>query len=82
MIQLTVTDTLQSFTNGYVFQTQDDLVAAVNMLLDFAGYSQESIKKDVLQLRVTSDEPLDTSRSYYHFKKKGLNYHETGNQKY
>ncbi len=78
MIQLTVTDTLQNFTNDYVFRNQDDMVAALNLLLDFADYSQESIKRDVLQLRVTSDEPLDTSKSYYHFKKKGLNYHETG----
>ena len=74
MIQLTVTDTLQNFTNDYIFETQDDMVAALNMLLDFADYSQESIKRDVLQLRVKSDKPLDTSRSYYHFKKerKGL----------
>ena len=74
MIQLTVTDTLQNFTNDYIFETQDDMVAALNMLLDFADYSQESIKRDVLQLRVKSDTPLDTSRPYYHFKKerKGL----------
>ena len=78
MIQLTVTDTLQNFTNDYIFETQDDMVAALNMLLDFADYSQESIKKEVLQLYVKSTEPLDTSKSYYHFKKKGLNYHETG----
>ena len=74
MIQLTVTDTLQNFTNNYIFETQDDMVAALNMLLDFADYSQESIKKEVLQLRVKSDSPLDISRPYYHFKKerKGL----------
>ena len=78
MIQLTVTDTLQNFTNDYIFQTQDDMVAAVSMLLDFADYSEESVKNQVLQLRVKSDTPLDTSKSYYHFKKKGLNYHETG----
>ena len=77
-IQLTVTDTLQNFTNDYIFQTQDDMVAAVSMLLDFADYSKESIKNQVLQLQVRSTEPLDTSKSYYHFKKKGLNYHETG----
>ena len=82
MIQLTVTDTLQNFTNDYIFQTQDDMVAAVSMLLDFADYSEESIKNQVLQLQVRSTEPLDTSKSYYHFKKKGLNYHETGNQKH
>ena len=79
MIQLTVTDTLQNFTNDYIFQTQDDMVAALNMLLDFADYSEESVKSQVLQLQVRSTEPLDTSKSYYHFKKKGLNYHETGN---
>ena len=78
MIQLTVTDTLQNFTNDYVFQTQDDMVAAVSMLMDFADYSEESVKNQVLQLRVKSDTPLDTSKSYYHFKKKGLNDHETG----
>ena len=78
MIQLTVTDTLQNFTNDYIFETQDDMVAALNMLLDFADYSQESIKRDVLQLRVKSDKPLDTSKSYYHFKKERMNHHETG----
>ena len=78
MIQLTVTDTLQNFTNDYIFETQDDMVAALNMLLDFADYSQESIKKEVLQLRVTSDKPQDTGRSYYHFKKKErMKHHET-----
>ena len=70
MIQLTVTDTLQNFTNDYIFQTQDDMVAAVNMLLDLGGYTQESIKSESLQLRVKSYTPLDTSKSYYHFKKK------------
>ena len=68
MIQLTVTDTLQNFTNDYIFETQDDMVAALNMLLDLGNYSQESIKTEVLQLRVKSDKPLDTSRPYYHFK--------------
>ncbi len=77
MIQLTVTDTLQNFTNDYIFETQDDMVAALNMLLDFADYSQESIKRDVLQLRVKSDTPLDTSRSYYHFKTERKINHET-----
>jgi hypothetical protein len=47
------------------------------MLLDFADYSQESIKRDVLQLRVKSDTPLDTSRSYYHFKTERKINHET-----
>ena len=79
MIQLTVTDTLQNFTNDYIFETQNDMIAALNMLLDFADYSEESVKSQVLQLQVRSTEPLDTSKSYYHFKRKGLNYHETGN---
>ena len=79
MIQLTVTDTLQNFTNDYVFQTQDDMVAAVSMLLDFADYSEESVRNQVLQFQVRSTEPLDTSKSYYHFKKKGKIDHETGN---
>ena len=74
MIQLTVTDTLQNFTNDYIFETQDDMAAAVNMLLDLGNYNQESIISESLQLRVKSDTPLDTSRPYYHFKKerKGL----------
>ena len=69
MIQLTVTDTLQNFTNDYIFETQDDMVAALNMLLDLGNYSQESIKSESLQLRVMSDKPLDTSKIFYHFKK-------------
>ena len=77
MIQLTVTDTLQNFTNNYIFETQDDLTAAVNMLFDFAGYTEEHLKSGTVQLLIKSDKPLDTSKSYYHFKKKGLNYHET-----
>ena len=69
MIQLTVTDTLQNFTNDYVFETQDDMVAALNLLLDFAYYTQEHLKSGSLQLRATSDKPLDTSKPYYHFRK-------------
>ena len=42
MIQLTVTVTLQNFTNDYIFETQNDMVAAVNLLLDLGGYTQES----------------------------------------
>lgn len=72
MIQLTVTDTLQNFTNNYAFQTQEDMTTALHMLLDFADYSEESIKNGVLQLRVKSDRPLDTSKSYYHFKKERM----------
>ena len=69
MIQLTVTDTLQNFSNDYVFESQEDMVAALSMLFDFADYSEESVKNEVLQLRVRSDRPLDTSKPYYHFKK-------------
>ena len=72
MIQLTVTDTLQNFTNDYVFQTQEDMITAIHLLFDFADYSEESIKNGVLQLRVKSDRPLDTSKSYYHFKKERM----------
>ena len=69
MIQLTVTDMLQNFTNNYVFETQDDLAAAVNMLFDFAGYTEEHLKSGIVQLLVKSDKPLDTSKSYYYFRK-------------
>jgi len=72
MIQLTVTDALQNFTNDYVFQTQEDMITALHLLFDFADYSEESIKNGVLQLRVKSDRPLDTSKSYYHFKKERM----------
>lgn len=72
MIQLTVTDTLQNFTNNYIFQTQEDMISALQMLLDFADYSEESIKNEVLQLRVRSDKPLDTGKPYYHFKKERM----------
>ncbi len=82
MIRLTVTDTLQNFTNDYVFRTQDDMNAALCLLLDFADYTQESIKEEVLQLRVTSDEPLDTAKPYYHFRKERRTCHETGHKKH
>ena len=72
MIQLTVTDTLQNFTNNYVFQTQRDMTSALHMLLDFADYNEESVKNEVLQLRVRSDEPLDTGKPYYQFKKERM----------
>jgi hypothetical protein len=72
MIQLTVTDTLQNFTNDYVFRTQEDMITALHMLLDFADYNEDSIKSEVLQLRVRSDEPLDTGKPYYHFKKERM----------
>lgn len=72
MIQLTVTDTLQNFTNDYVFQTQEDMTTALHLLLDFADYGEESIKNKVLQLHVRSDKPLDTSKAYYHFKRERM----------
>ena len=72
MIQLTVTDTLQNFTNDYVFETQGDMTTALHMLLDFADYSEKSIKNEVLQLQVRSDKPLDTGKPYYHFKKERM----------
>ena len=72
MIQLTVTDTLQNFTNDYVFRTQDDMTTALRLLLDFADYSEESVRDEVLKLQVRSDEPLDTGKPYYHFKKERM----------
>lgn len=73
MIQLTVTDSLQNFTNDYVFQTQEDMTTALHLLFDFADYTEESIKSKVLQLHVRSDKPLDTSKSYYHFNQQRRN---------
>ena len=72
MIQLTVTDTLQNFTNSYVFRTQDDMTTALRLLLDFADYSEESVRDEVLKLQVRSDKPLDTGKPYYHFKKERM----------
>ncbi len=69
MIQLTVTDTLQNFTNDYVFHTQDDMTAALHLLFDFSGYNQKSLQDGVLLLQARSDKPLDTGKPYYHFKK-------------
>ena len=59
VIQLTVTDTLQNFTNDYIFETQDDMIAALHMLFDFADYTNDSIQQEALRLHVTSDSPLD-----------------------
>ena len=73
MIQLTVTESLQNFTNDYVFQTQEDMTTALHLLFDFACYSEESIKNKVLELHVRSDKPLDTSKSYYHFNQQRRN---------
>ncbi len=72
MIQLTVTDTLQNYANDYLFESQEDMVSALSMLLDFADYNEDSIKSEVLQLRVRSDEPLNTGKPYYHFKKERM----------
>ena len=73
MIQLTVTDTLQNFTSDYIFETQNDMAAALNMLFDFASFTEEHLKSGAVQLIARSDEPLDTSKSYYHFKKERKN---------
>ena len=69
MIQLTVTDTLQNFTNDYVFRTQEDMIAGLHLLFDFTNYTEESLNKGVLQLDVRSDRPLDTRSVYYRFTK-------------
>ena len=69
MIQLTVTDALQNFTNAYVFKTQEDMVAALHLLFDFTHYTEESLHTGVLQLDVKSDRPMNTRRVYYHFTK-------------
>ncbi len=73
MIQLTVTDTLQNFTNDYLFETQDDMVMALNILFDFTDYNQKSLQDGVLLLQARSDRPLDTSKPYYHFRKERKN---------
>ena len=73
MTQLTVTDTLQNFTNSYVFETQEDMTMALHMLFDFTDYTKESLQQEVLQLQVISDRPLNTRKSFYHFKKERKN---------
>lgn len=73
MIQLTVTDTLQNFSNDYIYESQDDMVAALHMLFDFADYTKESLRQEVLQLQVISDRPLDISKLYYHLKRERKN---------
>ena len=67
MIQLRITDSLQNYKNEYVFSTQEDLTAAVHMLLDFACYGEEHLKSGALRLTVTSDKPLDTGKPFYEF---------------
>ncbi len=72
MIQLTVTDTLQNFTNDYVFDTQDDMVAALGMLFDFSSYTEGDLKSRTIQLSAKSDRPLDTGKAIYQFKKERM----------
>ncbi len=74
MIQLTVTDTLQNFTNDYVFKTQEDMITALHLLFDFTNYTEESLHRGVLQLEVKSDMPLDTRSVYYRFTKERRDY--------
>ena len=72
MIQLTVTDTLQDFTNDYIFETQDDMIVAIQMLFDFTKYSKESLHDGVFRFQARSDTPLDTNKPYYYFKKEQI----------
>ena len=83
VIQLTVTDTLQNFTNDYIFETQDDMIATLHMLFDFADYTNESIQQEVLRLHVTSDRPWipENRISIFNKNKKGKKHYETRNQK-
>ena len=67
MIQLRITDSLQNFTNTYVFSTQEDVTAAIHMLFDFAGYSEENLKTGSLSVGIVSDKPLDTGKPFYEF---------------
>ena len=69
LIQLTVTDTLQNYTNDYIFKTLKDMTTALHLLFDFTHYTEESLHRGVLQLDVKSDKPLDTRKVYYHFSK-------------
>ena len=67
MIQITVTDTLQNFTNSYIFSTQEDVTAAIHMLIDFAGYSEENMQTGTLAIGLISNRPLDTGKPFYQF---------------
>jgi hypothetical protein len=67
LIQITVTDTLQNFTNSYVFSTQEDVTAAIHMLFDFAGYSEENMQTKTLAIELISNRPLDTGKPFYQF---------------
>jgi hypothetical protein len=67
MIRLSVSDTLQNYSNEYVFSTQEDVTAAIHMLFDFAGYSEENLKTGSLSVGIVSDKPLDTGKPFYEF---------------
>lgn len=67
MIQLRITDSLQNYSNEYVFSTQEDLTAAVHILFDVAGYSEENLKTGSLSVEFISDKPLDTGKPFYEF---------------
>ena len=67
MIQLSVSDTLQNYSNTYVFTSQDDMTAATRLLFDFSVYGEKHLKSGALELRVTSDVPLDTTKPFYEF---------------
>ena len=67
MIQLEVRDSLQNFSNAYVFSTQKDVTAALHMLFDFANYVEEHLKSGSLRLTVTSDKPLEAGKPFYEF---------------
>ena len=67
MIRLSVTNTLQNDSNTYVFSSQDDLTAAIHLLFDSTGYGEKHLKSGSLQLKVVSDEPLDTTKPFYEF---------------
>lgn len=67
MIRLTVTNTLQNDSNTYVFSTQEDMSAAIHLLFDSTGYGEKHLKSGALQLAAASDEPLDTTKTFYEF---------------
>ena len=67
MIQFSVNDTLQNYSNTYVFSSQDDLTAAIHLLFDFIGYGEKHLKNGALQLQAVSDVPLDTTKAFYEF---------------
>lgn len=67
MIRLSVTNSLQNYSNNYVFSSQDDMTAAINLLFDFTGYGEKHLESGSLQLRAESDMPLDTTKPFYEF---------------